>query len=247
MGNRLAGKVAVVTGAARGLGKAYSIGMAKEGASVAAVDVADCSATKGAVEEQGARGLSLKLDISTEEGAERMVKQTLAEMGSLDILVTNAAISPEQPFDEITLADWRKVLAIDLDAVFLCAKAAAPQMKRQESGRIINITSSTFFFPFPNLCHYITAKAGVIGLTRSLAVELGGYGITVNAISPALTKTERTASVPQEVWDFQVALQAIKRPETPEDLVGMVVFLASDEAAFITGQTFGVDGGFVKR
>jgi NAD(P)-dependent dehydrogenase (short-subunit alcohol dehydrogenase family) len=245
MADRLSGKVALVTGAARGLGRAYSVAMAAEGADIAAVDVSDCSATKSQIEGLGRKSLSLTADISTEQGAEEVVKQTLEAFGRLDILVTNAAISPEQPLDEITFADWRKVLSIDLDAVFLCIKAALGHMKSRKYGRIINISSSTYFMPFPNLCHYITAKAGVIGLTRALASELGEWGITVNALAPGLTKTERTVDVPEEVWGFQVALQSIKRPEVPEDLVGAVIFLASDEAAFITGHTLSVNGGFV--
>jgi NAD(P)-dependent dehydrogenase (short-subunit alcohol dehydrogenase family) len=247
MAGRLADKVALVTGAARGLGKAYCIGMARQGAKVVAVDVSDCSATKQGVEAQGTTALPLQLDISTEQGTEEMVRKTVDSFGRLDILVTNAAISPEQPVDDVTFADWRKVLSVDLDAVFLCIKAAIPQMKKQRYGRIINIASSTFFIPYPDLCHYIAAKAGVIGLTRALAVELGQHGITVNAISPGLTKTERTVDIPPEVWDYQVSLQAIRRPEVPDDLVGTVVFLASDEASFVTGQTICVDGGFVKH
>jgi NAD(P)-dependent dehydrogenase (short-subunit alcohol dehydrogenase family) len=120
-------------------------------------------------------------------------------------------------------------------------------MKKQQSGRIINIASSTVFMSFPNLTHYITAKAGVIGMTRALATELGDFGILVNAISPGLTETERTVMVPEEVWGMQVAMQSVKRRETPQDLVGTAVFLASDDAAFITGQTLSVCGGFVKR
>ncbi len=247
MGNRLAGKVALVTGAARGLGKAYSIALAREGANVVAVDVSDCAGTKQAVEAQHAKGLSLTADIATEKGTREIVSRAVEAFGRLDILVNNAAISPQQPIDEITFEDWRKVLSVDLDGVFLCLKAAIPQMKKQRYGRIVNVASSTFFMPYPDLCHYIAAKAGVIGLTRALSVELGQHGITVNAISPGLTKTERTVEIPEEVWNFQVALQAIQRPEVPDDLTGTVVFLASDDAAFITGQTFCVDGGFVKH
>jgi NAD(P)-dependent dehydrogenase (short-subunit alcohol dehydrogenase family) len=244
---RLEGKVAIVTGAARGIGRAYCLAMAREGAHIVAVDVTDPTPTKAAVEELGVRGLALTTDVSREDDTKRMAEETIAAFGRIDILISNAALSPEQPIDEITFADWRKVLAVDLDGVFLCAKAVIPQMKKQQSGRIINIASSTVFMSFPNLTHYITAKAGVIGMTRALATELGDFGILVNAISPGLTETERTVMVPEEVWGMQVAMQSVKRRETPQDLVGTAVFLASDDAAFITGQTLSVCGGFVKR
>lgn len=247
MTKRLEGRVAIITGAARGIGRAYSLGMAREGAHIVAVDLLDLSGTKSAVEELGVKALALKADISVEEETLRMVKEAMDSFGRIDILMNNAALSPEQPLDEITFADWRKVLSVDVDGVFLCAKAVIPHMKRQRYGRIINISSSTVFMSFPNLLHYITAKAGVIGMTRALATELGDYGITVNAISPGLTQTERTVTVPDEIWGMQVAMQSIKRREEPEDLVGAAIFLASDEAAFITGQTLSVCGGFVKH
>lgn len=247
MTKRLEGKVAIVTGAARGIGRAYCLAMAREGAHIVAVDLLETAPTKSAVERFGVKALALKADVSLEEDTLRMAQETIAAFGRIDILISNAAISPEQPLDEITFADWRKVLSVDLDGVFLCAKAVIPQMKKQKSGRIINIASSTVFMSFPNLTHYITAKAGVIGMTRALATELGDYGILVNAISPGLTQTERTVTVPDEIWAMQVAMQSVKRREVPEDLVGTAVFLASDEAAFITGQTLSVCGGFVKR
>jgi 3-oxoacyl-[acyl-carrier protein] reductase len=247
MPKRLEGKVAIVTGAGRGIGRAYCLAFAKEGAHIVAVDVTDTTPTKTAVEEFGVRSLAIKADVSREDDTLRMAQETVDAFGRIDVLISNAAISPEQPLDEITFADWRKVLSVDLDGVFLCAKAVVPQMKKQKSGRIINIASSTVFMSFPNLTHYITAKAGVIGMTRALATELGDYGILVNAISPGLTQTERTETVPDEIWAMQVAMQSVKRRESPEDLVGMAVFLASDDAAFITGQTLSVCGGFVKR
>ena len=247
MTNRLEGRVAIITGAARGIGRAYSLGMAREGANIVAVDLLDASATASAAEALGVKALALELDVSVEEQTQRMAQETLETFGRIDILINNAAISPEQPFEEITFEDWRRVLSVDIDGVFLCAKAVVPQMKQQQSGRIINIASSTVFMSFPNLTHYITSKAGVIGLTRALATELGEHEITVNAISPGLTQTERTESVPDEIWNMQVAMQSIKRREMPEDLVGTAIFLASDEAAFITGQLLSVCGGFVKH
>ena len=247
MPKRLEGKVAIVTGAGRGIGRAYCLAFAKEGAHVVAVDVTDTTPTKTAIEAFGVRSLAVKADVSREDDTLRMARETIDAFGRIDVLISNAAISPEQPLDEISFADWRKVLSVDLDGVFLCAKAVVPHMKKQKSGRIINIASSTVFMSFPNLTHYITAKAGVIGMTRALATELGDYGILVNAISPGLTQTERTETVPDEIWAMQVAMQSVKRRESPEDLVGMAVFLASDDAAFITGQTLSVCGGFVKR
>jgi NAD(P)-dependent dehydrogenase (short-subunit alcohol dehydrogenase family) len=247
MSKRLDGKVAIVTGAARGIGRAYCLAMAKEGAHIVAVDLMDTSPVEAAVEKFGVKGLALKADVSREEDTQRMAQETVEAFGRIDILINNAAVSPEQPLDEITFADWRRVLSVNLDGVFLCTKAVIPQMKKQKGGRIINIASGTVFMSFANLTHYITAKAGVIGMTRALATELGDYGILVNAISPGLTQTERTAAVPDEIWDMQVSMQSVKRRGSPEDIVGAAIFFASDDAAFITGQTLSVCGGFVKR
>lgn len=246
MGTRLADRVAIVTGAARGIGKAYCLGLAREGASVVAADVLDCSSTIAEIEKLGGRAVAASVDVSLESDAKRMAELALAQFGRIDILINNAALSPEEPLDALTFSQWRRVLSVNLDGVFLCSQAVIPAMKSSGYGRIINIASSTVSICFPDLVHYITAKAGVMGMTRAMSVELGEFGITVNSISPGLTLTERTSVVPEETWGMQVAMQSIKRKEMPEDLVGAAVFLASDDAAFITGQMFSVCGGFVK-
>lgn len=247
MGDRLAGRIAIVTGAARGLGRAFCLAFACEGADVVAVDLADASATTEAVAALGRRALALRLDVSVEEDVARLAHETLEAFDRIDVLVNNAALSPQQPFDEITFADWRRILSVNVDGVFLCTKAVVPAMRQQGRGRIINIASDTVFTNIPELVHYVTAKAGVIGMTRALATELGVHGITVNSISPGLTETERTALVDEQYWLMQVQAQAIKRRGVPPDIAGLAVFLASDDAAFITGQNVCVNGGAVKH
>lgn len=247
MSNRLTGRTAIITGAAQGLGRGFSLAMAREGANIVAVDVQDAASTKAAVEDLGVKSLALKLDVASETDTLRMAEETIRAFGRIDILVNNAALSPQQPFDEITFADWRKIMSVNVDGVFLCCKAVIPQMKRQQYGRIINIASDTVFTNIPELVHYVTAKAGVIGMTRALATELGVHGVTVNSISPGLTETERTAGVDQMYWDMQVQSQAIKRHGVPQDIASLAVFYASDEASFITGQTMCVNGGALKH
>lgn len=249
MGKRLEGRVAVVTGAAAGIGQAYCVALAREGARVVAADIQDASATVGLVEAAGGGAIAVTADVSSETDVANMVARATREYGRVDILVNNAGIFPVQPIGEMALEDWRKVMSINLDGTFLCSKAVLPQMKQQGHGRIINISSTTFFMGVPIFAHYVSSKGGIIGLTRALAGEVAEFGITVNCIAPGLTKSAAVDASPflQQIWDQVVAAQCIKRKQRPEDLAGPLLFFASDDSAFVTGQTLCVDGGCVRN
>lgn len=249
MGKSVEGKIAIVTGGASGIGRTFSVGLARAGARVVVVDMNDVSDTLAEIEAAGGVAMGLETDVSSQSDVEQMVKRVIDTYGRVDILVNNAGVYPTQPIEQISLGDWRRVMGVNLDGVFLCAKEVVPHMKRQSSGRIINITSTTFFMGVPNLTHYIASKGGVIGFTRGLAGELGDFGITVNCIAPGLTKTDTVESSPDllGIWDQLVAAQSIKRKQTPDDLLGPLLFLASDAAAFVTGQTLCVDGGWTRH
>lgn len=249
MGKSVEGKIAIVTGGASGIGRSFSVGLARAGARVVVTDMNDVSDTLAEIEAAGGVAMGLETDVSSQSDVEQMVKRVIDTYGRVDILVNNAGIYPTQPIEQISLGDWRRVMGVNLDGVFLCAKEVVPHMKRQGSGRIINITSTTFFMGVPNLAHYIASKGGVIGFTRGLAAELGDFGITVNCIAPGLTKTPSVESSDDllGIWDQLVASQCIKRKQTPDDLLGPLLFLASEDAAFITGQTLNVDGGWTRH
>jgi NAD(P)-dependent dehydrogenase (short-subunit alcohol dehydrogenase family) len=177
-----------------------------------------------------------------------MIARTVERFGRLDVLVNNAALyaalMPKRPFEELEPADWDRVLAVNVKGLFLCARAALPHLRASGQGRIINISSGTVFSGSPGFLHYVTSKGAVVAFTRALAREVGRHGITVNAIAPGLTASETAlAAYPPGEMEERAASRAIKRVQVPEDLVGAVVFLASDAAAFITGQTLVVDGG----
>lgn len=252
MANQLAGKVAIVTGAARGLGRAFALGFAAQGADIVAVDVADPSATRVAAEQFGVRALAIMADVASEEQTQHMAQETVRAFGKIDILMNNAAIYALRPFEELSLAEWKNLMAVNVDGIFLCTKAVAPHMRQQKYGRIINISSGTFWAGTPGLAHYIASKGAVIGFTRAIASEFGNDGITVNCIAPGLIQTEGlqalgTPEVQEQMWGHILAAQAIKRRATPQDLVGAAVFFASDSSSFITGQTLCVDGALVKH
>ncbi len=247
MTKRLEGKVAIITGAARGMGKAFSLAMAREGANIVATDINDVTETISAAKDLGVNALAVKANVAIEEDTQRMAEEVISEFGKIDILVNNAGIFPMKAIDDMTFVDWKQVTSVNLDGVFLCTKAVVPHMKKQQYGRIINMSSSSFMAGVPNFSHYVATKGAVIGMARSLASELGKDGITVNCVAPGLTATEGGKELPQELWDAVLSAQSIPRNENQEDVVGAIVFLASDEASFITGQTLCVDGGLSKH
>jgi NAD(P)-dependent dehydrogenase (short-subunit alcohol dehydrogenase family) len=246
---RLADKVVIVTGGSIGIGHAYSLGLAAEGARVVVADIADPQPTVKEIEARGAQALGASCDVSREEDTLDLATKTLQRFGRIDVLVNNAALYGtlrRRPFMEIPLEEWDRVMAVNLRGLFLCARAVFPAMKAQGKGKIINIASSTFFKGVPNYIHYTTSKGGVVGFTRSLARELGDVGIRVNAIAPGFTLSgENEKNMPEEGKQANIRLRMLKRAQVPDDLVGTLVFLASDDSDFITGQTIAVDGGSV--
>ena len=249
MAKRLEGKVAIVTGAAAGIGRTFCVGLAGEGARVVAADLRDVTETLAEIKALDGTAMGVQMDVANPEDVARMVKQATDIHGRVDILVNTAGIYPTSPIEQISLEDWRRVTAINLDGPFLCSKAVVPIMKLQRHGRIINMTSTTFFMGVPNFTHYVASKGGVIGLARGLAGEVGEFGITVNCIAPGLTNTPGVSASPDilQTWDMLVEAQAVKRRQEPLDLLGPLLFLASDESAFVTGQTLCVDGGWTRH
>jgi 3-oxoacyl-[acyl-carrier protein] reductase len=242
-------RVVIVTGAGQGLGRAYARRFAAAGALPVVADVNEPKARAVADEiaRDGGRALAVPTDVTSPESVDRMVAATLAEFGRLDVLVNNAALSSvlgRRPFHEIPVEEWRRVLDVNVTGSFLCARAVVPAMRAAGWGRIVNISSSTVLIGRVHIAHYVTSKAAVIGLTRTMARELGPLGITVNVVLPGLTRTE----VEYPGWTEQgiamiKGLQSIPRLETPDDLADVLLFLASDASRFITGQSIVVDGG----
>jgi NAD(P)-dependent dehydrogenase (short-subunit alcohol dehydrogenase family) len=254
MAKRLDGKVAVISGAAAGIGQASALRLAEEGAQLVLADREDAAKTLDLVTRAGGKAEALRCDVSDPTSVAALKRQVEQGVGRCDILVNNAGIYPMQNFDEITFEDWRRVLSVNLDSMFLMTKAFVGFMRERRWGRIINIASDTVSLVVPGFTHYIASKAGVIGFTRALATEFGELGITANAIAPGQTRTPGTESrkaVPggmsqETFFEFIANMQAIKRVETVADLVGVVAFLASDDAVFVTGQTLFVNGGLVR-
>jgi 3-oxoacyl-[acyl-carrier protein] reductase len=247
---RLEGKVAIVTGGGKGIGKAYTKGLASEGAKVvmAEIDAAAAARTEEEFRSQDLDVTAIPTDVTDEASVNKMVEQTVAKYGRIDILVNNAAYFAALPnhdsWLEIDVREWDQVMAVNLRGVFLCAKAVAPHMQAQGSGSIINVASSTFLNGGQTSVHYTASKAGVMGFTRGLARNMGQYGVRANSIAPGATLSETVLeNRDPSVFDRLVAMRSMKRNEKPEDLVGTIVFLASDDSAFITGQMLVVDGG----
>ena len=246
---RLSGRTAIVTGAASGIGRALATRLAQDGASVVIADLKGYDVAAAEIAKAtGAKTLGLQVDVSNEEQVKRMTSETVKAFNGVDILVNNAALfSPLVPgdFDKIDAAEWRKVMEVNTLGVFLCCRACAPHLRKSGRGRIINLASGAPIKGVPFLLHYVASKGAVIAMTRALARELGKDGVTVNALAPGFTLSEGIKASPAHLKHGAAipATRAIARDETPQDLVGAVSFLASDDAAFMTGQTLVVDGG----
>jgi NAD(P)-dependent dehydrogenase (short-subunit alcohol dehydrogenase family) len=246
MSGRLTGHVAVVTGGAQGIGRAYAARLAAEGASVAVLDIADAAATVAEIEAAGSKGASFIVDITDRAQVAAAAGEVEASLGAADILVNNAGIYPNQPLEAMSIEDWRRIFAVNVESMFLTTQAFTPGMKAAGWGRIVNMTSNSVGLVIPGFTHYIASKMAVIGLTRGSATELAEHGITVNAIGPSLVRTASTELGPEIFFEVVPQMQAIKRLQLPADLTGTLAFLVSDDAAFITGQTFWVDGGLIR-
>jgi 3-oxoacyl-[acyl-carrier protein] reductase/pyridoxal 4-dehydrogenase len=227
---KLDNRVALVTGAAQGIGKAVADKLAAEGATVVSADIQP--------------GTTLTVDVSKEDDVRRMVDETVADHGKLDVLVNAAAIVPFTPWDEIDFAEWRRIMSVNLDGTFLTNHYAQKAMREAGYGRIVNIDSNVVLAGTPNLAHYVASKGGVLAFTRALAREIGQYGITVNAVAPGLTETEGVMASPhKEAFEFVQMLQCIPRRGVAADIAPAVAFLASEEAGWVTGQLLVADGG----
>lgn len=248
---RMSGRVAIVTGAAQGIGAAYARVLAEEGAKTVISDIIDPAVVVEEIRKAGGEALGIAADVTSPASVADLMKQTVDTYGTVDVLVNNAAIFgklTDKFFAEIASDEWDQVMAVNVRGTFECVKAVSPIMQENNYGKIINIASGTVFKGAPNLLHYVTSKGAVIAMTRSLSRELGPYNICVNAIAPGLTMSENVvagSNYNANKLNANRDTRALKRYQKPEDLLGAVLFLASSDSDFMTGQTIVIDGGSV--
>ncbi len=247
MGN-LDGRVSIVTGGARGLGRAYCLGLAREGSSVVVADLQDPEATVGEIEAMGTEALGASVDVSDRASTEAMAQSAVDRFGRIDVLVNNAAYYTtvkHSAFEDIEVEEWDRAFAVNVRGSWLCARAVAPFMRRQRYGKIINVSSMTVSDGTPTFLHYVTSKAAVIGLTRAMARELGDDRIAVNTVTPDYIPHDKdyAAKQPPTLDEWIESARCFKREQVPEDMVGTVVYLASSLSDFVTGQNVAVNGG----
>lgn len=256
MGRGHKDKVAVVTGAASGLGHAFALRLVEDGVHVAMVDRAPADETVRQAQGKGRPATAFACDVSNPNDVAKLAKEVEGKFGRCDILVNSAGIYPVQSFDDISFEDWRKVLSVNLDSMFLMVKAFAGGMRQRGWGRIVNIASDTVSLAAPQFAHYIASKSGVIGFTRAIATEFAAQGVTANIIAPGLTRTPGTLARPEVGWAGRNSVESwfdmiaehipMQRVATPDDMVGTMSYLTSDDAAYVTGQTIFVCGGLVR-
>jgi 3-oxoacyl-[acyl-carrier protein] reductase len=251
---RLKDRVAIVTGAARGLGRAFAVSLAEEGAKVMAMNIVARPKDKEDLDETVKQIKALGGEVAFFHGDVTDVSQTLAmaevtvkTFGKVDILINNAAIYDglkRKPFYEIDPNEWDLVMRVNVKGAFLCTRAVFPHMRNQGYGKIVNLASEVFFTGSHGFAHYVASKGGIIGLTRALAIELGPHGVRINCVAPGFTDTEASRGI-ADVAKYDTSRTPLGRVVKPEDLTGAVIFLASSESDFITGQAWLVDGGRV--
>lgn len=245
---RLDGRVTLITGAGRGIGAAYALAMAAEGAAVVVNDIESAEKTAAKVTSLGGRALAEPADVTRPEEIAEAVSHAVQEFGHLDVLVNNAAIFadiPDRGLLDIPSAEWDRVMAVNTRGVYECVRAVVPEMRRVGYGKIINICSGTVFKGTAGKCHYVASKGAVLAMTRVMAKELGADNICVNSLAPGLTLSEAVAHKDAYANSPVVSTRALQRDQIPEDLTGALVFLASHDSDFMTGQCLVVDGGSV--